>query len=172
MYIGHKFAIRKNVRRNEVIGSYDDENESNQVLVQPKLSDVSVCGVAFTIDPNTLGNYYVINYDDHGFTSAVTSGNGSENKLYYRFKKRNLGRSECVSEKDDKETSRNHIPADWMEHLCLALRELKLFLAQENLDVEFAFTKMAGTIYFTSKGFVCLQETCRQRDAGETAMGK
>ena len=69
-----------------VIRSYDDDNMANQVLVQPMLSDVRICGVAFTLDPNTMGNYYVINYDDHGSTSAITSGQGTRNKLYYRFK--------------------------------------------------------------------------------------
>ena len=54
-----------------VIASYDDDNTANQVLVQPMLSDVRICGVVFTLDPNTMGNYYVINYDDHGSTSAI-----------------------------------------------------------------------------------------------------
>lgn len=83
-----------------VIDSYDDHNEENQVLVQPMLSNVCICGVAFTLDPNTLGNYYVINYDDNGSTSAITSGNGTENKLYYRFKQKNQQCSE--TEKDIK----------------------------------------------------------------------
>lgn len=69
-----------------VIGSYDDDNEENQVLVHPMLSKGCICGVAFTMDPNTLGNYYVINYDDSGSTSAITSGQGVRDKLYYRFK--------------------------------------------------------------------------------------
>ena len=66
-----------------VVNSYDDHNEENQVLVQPMLSNVCICGVAFTLDPNILENYYVINYDDNGSASAITSGNGTENKLYY-----------------------------------------------------------------------------------------
>ena len=66
-----------------VIASYDDDNSANQILVQTMLSDVRICGIAYTLDPNTMGNYYVINYDDNGSTSAVTSGNATENKLYY-----------------------------------------------------------------------------------------
>ena len=50
------------------------------------LKDVQYCGVAFTVDPSTLGNYYVINYDETGSTSAITSGNGKESKLLYIFK--------------------------------------------------------------------------------------
>lgn len=60
----------------EVISSYDDNNNLNEILVQPMLSDISICGVAFTLDPNTMGNYYVVNYDDSGSTSVITSGQG------------------------------------------------------------------------------------------------
>ncbi len=109
-----------------VIASYDDDNEANQVLVQPMLLNVCICGVAFTLDPNTMGNYYVINYDDSGSTSAITSGQGMKNKLYYRFKA------------DISETVKAHFAS--MDRLCLELKELEEFFGQNNLDVEFAFT--------------------------------
>lgn len=60
-----------------VINSYDEVNDLNQVLVQPMHKNVSICGVAFTLDPNNLGNYYVVNYDETGSTSAVTAGNSA-----------------------------------------------------------------------------------------------
>lgn len=108
----------------QVISSYDDGNLQNQVLVQPMLKNTKMCGVAFTVDPNTLGNYYVINYDDTGSTSSVTSGSVTNNYLYYQFKPE----------------------AYWggppqMQKLCKALKELEAFFGQENLDVEFAFTE-------------------------------
>ena len=71
---------------NTVIASFDDGNPDNQILVQPMLKNVKVCGVAFTMDPSTMGNYYVINYDTTGSTSAITSGTGMQNKLLYIFK--------------------------------------------------------------------------------------
>lgn len=134
-----------------VIGSYDDENEANQVLVQPMLSDVSMCGVAFTLDPNTMGNYYVINYDDSGSTSAVTSGNGTENKLYYRFKQKDLRCS--VTKEGHKDYS---VSEDRIDRLCLALQELEDFFRQNNLDVEFAFTG-AGRLYVLQVRALCIQ---------------
>ena len=70
----------------QVITSYEGSDPGNQVLVQPMLEHVAICGVAFTLDPNTGGNYYVINYDKTGSTSAVTSGNGKNDFLYYQFK--------------------------------------------------------------------------------------
>ena len=92
-----------------VIASYDDDNGNNQVLVQPMLSDVCSCGVAFTLDPNTMGNYYVINYDESGSTSAITSGQSTSNKLYYRFK-------------SDMAEAVNPQPLS-MDQLCLAFKE-------------------------------------------------
>ncbi|MEZ3508133.1 MAG: phosphoenolpyruvate synthase [Lachnospiraceae bacterium] len=119
-----------------VVNSYDDENDANQLLVQPMLSDVQICGVAFTVDPNTMGNYYVINYDERGSTSAITSGTATENRLYYRFKQQI---SEQTRIKEIGSTDR-------MNRLCLALQELEEFFGQDNLDVEFAFAA-TGVLY-------------------------
>lgn len=126
-----------------VIASYDDTQEENQVLVQPMLSDVCICGVAFTLDPNTMGNYYVINYDDGGSTSSVTSGQGRENKLYYRFK-----------ESAPEDTCGQPEP---INRLCLALKGLEEFFGQNNLDVEFAVTSK-NEIYILQVRALCIRQ--------------
>lgn len=136
-----------------VITSYDDDNEKNQILVQPMLSDVRICGVAFTLDPNTMGNYYVINYDDNGSTSAITSGSGTENKLYYRFKKK-------------AESERTQMPEQPMDRLCLALRELEDFFGQDNLDVEFAFTA-DSELYILQVRALCIQGESANKEMQE-----
>ena len=123
-----------------VIASYDDDNGRNQVLVQPMLQDVSLCGVAFTLDPNTLGNYYVINYDVTGSTDSVTSGQGQDNRLYYQFK--GLDISEVPQE---------------LQRLICALQELELIFCQDNLDVEFAITK-EGELYILQVRALCVSE--------------
>lgn len=109
---------------NRVIDSFDDNNMENQILVQPMLKHVKYCGVAFTVEPGTLGNYYVINYDETGSTSAITAGNGKESKLLYRFKKAATG-------------ARTGFPAN----LYITLEELENLSGQNNLDVEFAVTE-------------------------------
>ncbi len=108
----------------QVIQSFEDNNEENQVLVQPMLEQVKICGVAFTMEPSTLGNYYVINYDETGSTSSITSGTGKAHKLFYFFK----GRDDV------------HVPSQ-MGKLCKTLEELEKLFGQENLDVEFAITE-------------------------------
>ena len=55
-----------------VVRSYGEGDGSDQILVQPMLQNAAFSGVAFTLDPGTCGNYYVVNYDETGQTSAVT----------------------------------------------------------------------------------------------------
>lgn len=121
-YVQNRQEFEKAVR--EVIASFDDDNDDNQILVQPMLIDVMVCGVAFTLDPNALGNYYVINYDESGSTSSITSGNGHQNKLLYVFK----GMAEGIK-------------PEYIHKLCLTLKELEDLTESKHLDVEFAVTK-------------------------------
>lgn len=123
---------------NRVIASFDDDNEDNQVLVQPVLKNVKYCGVAFTLDPNTLGNYYVINYDDTGSTSSVTSGNGEDSRLIYIFK-------------GIQENEKN----GFVYRLCTALRELEQLFDKDNLDVEFAVTE-DGELYIFQVRALCI----------------
>lgn len=106
----------------DVISSYDDNNPDNQILVQPMLENVKMGGVAFTLEPNTMGNYYVINYDVSGSTDAITSGTGQNDKLVYIFKGK-------TSEAEPK-----------MQKICRALEELEVITGTKKLDVEFAMT--------------------------------
>ncbi|MFW5650256.1 MAG: PEP/pyruvate-binding domain-containing protein [Acetivibrio ethanolgignens] len=123
-----------------VIASFDDDNPENQVLVQPMLQDVKLCGVAFTVEPNTNGNYYVINYDTTGSTSAITSGTGKNNKLLYAFK----GKENKSEPKE-------------IQRLYVALQELEVLFGQPNLDVEFAITN-AGELYILQVRSLVLRE--------------
>ena len=156
-----------------VISSYDDDNKMNQVLVQPMLEDVSICGVAFTLDPNTMGNYYVINYDDKGSTSAITSGSGDSSKLFYKFKRENCEQV-MIEEGQVSAAIRQGAPSGdlavsvsvsetRMEQLCLALQELEGFFGQNNLDVEFAFTK-ANVLYILQVRTLCIQREPADRE--------
>lgn len=135
----------------QVIKSYDDENGANQVLVQPMLESVALCGVAFTLEPSTLGNYYVVNYDETGSTSAITSGNGKQAYLYYQFKNADL---EVCPQK--------------LKVLIKTLKELEEFFGQDNLDVEFAVTE-EGNLYILQVRALCVPErrVNKERQADE-----
>lgn len=127
-----------------VIQSYDDGNPDNQILVQPMLDQVSICGVAFTLEPNTSGNYYVVNYDNSGSTSGITSGMGDTNILYYRFKGWNMD--------EDMEPVEQDVQMNW---LCSALKEIEDFFGRDSLDVEFAFTE-EGSLYILQVRPLCV----------------
>ena len=133
--------------------SYGGVNDEDQVLVQPMLKDVKLSGVAFTLDPSTLGNYYIINYDETGQTSAVTSGTGKNSCLYYHFK----------------EASEELAPIK-LRPILATLKELEVYFGQDNLDVEFAVTE-DGTVYTLQVRTLCISQKRidRNRQAEEIA---
>lgn len=111
----------------QVIQAMGDDEE-NEVLIQPYLEDVDLCGVAFTVDPNTGGNYYVINYDNKtGSTCSVTDGTGTQLEILYHFKAAPFAPK---------------APFDQVVKLC---QELEGLFQSPNLDIEFAFSK--GQLY-------------------------
>ena len=124
----------------QVIRTYDDDGCANQVLVQPMLVSVKMCGVAFTLEPSTLGNYYVVNYDETGSTSAITSGNGEKASLYYQFK-----------------DADSEVCPQTLRPIIAALKELEEFFNQDNLDVEFAVTE-DGRLYILQVRALCVPQ--------------
>lgn len=125
----------------EVIASYGEYNPGNQILVQPMLTDVRMSGVAFTLDPNTMGHYYVINYDDKtGSTESITSGTLRKSKLFYSFKL-----------KAEKENAA-------MGKLCRCLQELEGLFGKDNLDVEFA-ADSGGKLYILQVRPLCIRHS-------------
>lgn len=100
----------------------------NQILIQPFLADVELCGVAFTVDPNTGGNYYVLNYDcATGSTTSVTDGTGTHLKTFYHFK------------------GSPDLPPAPLEQVVRLCRELEELFQRPALDLEFAIAD--GELY-------------------------
>jgi phosphohistidine swiveling domain-containing protein len=116
-----KDALRAAVSR--VIASYGERDVHNQLFVQPMLGNVALSGVAFSIDPNNAGPYFVVNYDDSsGSTSTVTSGETNQVRTLYFCR---------------------HSPGKVPENLAGVIdlvRELETLLGSNAIDVEFART--------------------------------
>ena len=109
---------------NKVFDSYDSKHSSNQVFIQPLLTDIKISGVAFSKEPSTGANQIVINYDNSsGYTDTVTSGNTNNLKTYYFFK--------------EYET----LPEGFLKKVILLVFELEEVLKTDELDIEFAITK-------------------------------
>lgn len=117
-------ALRQAVERVAKIMGAEPEN---QIFVQPCLTHVELCGVAFTADPNTGGNYYILNYDKTGSTSSVTDGSGQTLEIFYHFK--------AAPEPPP-------APLDRVVALC---RELEKLFQCPALDLEFALSD--GELY-------------------------
>ena len=100
----------------------------NQIFIQPFLTRVELCGVAFTADPNTGGNYYILNYDRKtGSTSSVTDGTGTQLETFYHFKGAPIPPP---------------APLDQVIRLC---QELETLFRRPALDIEFAISE--GELY-------------------------
>jgi glutamine kinase len=104
-----------------VINSYGDtlQNE-DEVFLQPMLENVLMSGVVFSADLDTLSSYYIVNYDESGSTSSVTSGMSNELKTF-------------ISYKDNQ-----NITNDNLKRLILATKECQNIFNNDFLDIEFA----------------------------------
>lgn len=126
----------------QVIASYQSADVQNQVLVQPMLTDIRICGVAFTRDPSTQGDYYVINYDRTGSAQGITSGSTmqQETYLYYCFKNKLYFQDEDIGK------------------IVTCLQELEKICDSNSLDVEFAITNSNKLFVLQVRPLCCIQE--------------
>ena len=107
----------------EVYESYQTE-ENEEILVQPMLKNTVKSGVVFTVDMETMADYYVINYESGDDTEAVTSGKSKELKTFIAYK--------------------NHSTDSYDEDLGNVIstcREIEKELETGCLDIEFAVTE-------------------------------
>ena len=115
-----------------VINSYTDQNDSNEVLIQPFLENTESSGVAFTADPDTLASYFVINYDLSGSTDSITSGNSKTDKTLVVLK----GKS-----------NEAEFPNYWIANLIKTMNEIEKLLCQDALDIEFGVSEKKILIF-------------------------
>lgn len=104
----------------EVISVFHDERD--QVLVQPMIGEVTMCGVAMTRALEDGSPYYVINYDDvSGRTDTVTGGIG-------------VSKTVCIY----KGVRPEYFDSPRLWRVLDMLRGLERHYGQTPLDVEFA----------------------------------
>ena len=106
----------------QVITSYGEPDEDDQVLVQPMVTNVLISGVAFTRTLEYGAPWYVINYETNGDTEAITSGSSTDhNTLLIR-----------------RHADKLQLPEPRLAGLVKALREIEALLGYDALDIEFA----------------------------------
>ncbi len=107
----------------QVISSYRDSLTNNdEVFIQPMLENVTMSGVIFTSDMDTLSSYYIVNYDESGSTTSVTSGDSNNLKTFISLKENKI------------------IENKKLKQLIKATKECEEIFNNKFLDIEFAFS--------------------------------
>jgi phosphoenolpyruvate synthase/pyruvate phosphate dikinase len=119
--IKDKKSIKNAIEK--VINSFGKNfNQNDEVFIQQMLSRVTMSGVIFSCDMNTLSPYYIINYDKSGSTNSVTSGNTNNLKSFVCFKEYKKVRDKNLKKIID------------------TTKECEKIFNNEFLDIEFAFS--------------------------------
>lgn len=140
----------------EVVASYAEDGRpaagEEQVLVQPMVEDISMCGVVFTHDLDTGAPYYVINYDDEtGRHDTVTGGRDDVSRTLL-VRRSQTGRVESPR----------------FRALLAAVREVEDAVRSPGLDIEFAVTRRGEVFILQVRRMACQvnwnRETTRRVD--------
>lgn len=106
-------------------------NDNDEILIQPYLSSISLCGVAFSVDKDNFSPYYCIECDYSGSSSSITDGSSKEKISYFQY--RQMPSKDIMGNKDSKN-----------ERFCkiiALMQELETLLQHKFIDIEFAFAK-------------------------------
>lgn len=99
----------------------DSMNGDGEILIQPMLSNIFSCGVAFSVDKENLSPYFCVEYDQSGSTSSITAGENAESITSFVFR-------------DYEFKEKNHL-----SQITEMIKELEGIYDYPFLDVEFAF---------------------------------
>ena len=119
--VNSKNLIDKAIR--QVIASYGNSlNAADEIFIQPMLKNVSMSGVVFTADIDTLSPYYIVNYDESGSTNSITSGQEGVFKTFICLKGNQI------------------IEDDKLKLIIKASKECEQIFNNQFLDIEFAIS--------------------------------
>ncbi|WP_416862083.1 hypothetical protein, partial [Helicobacter ganmani] len=99
----------------------------DEILIQPMLEHIAMCGVAMSADKDTLAPYYCIEWDKSGSNSAITDGS-AKGLSFFAHKEAELPKDSTL------------------KAIIVMLRELESLFDYKFLDVEFAIDS-SGDLY-------------------------
>ncbi|MBK1993206.1 hypothetical protein FSE90_02880, partial [Campylobacter novaezeelandiae] len=106
----------------------------DEILIQPMLEDIKICGVAFSVDKDNFAPYYCLSYDKSGSNSSITDGSSNNAYVYFHYR-------------DYLEFKDHH-----NQQIITMIKELEKLFDCNFLDVEFAFATYKG-----KRELFCLQ---------------
>lgn len=119
-------------------------SENDEILVQPSLLEIELCGVAFSRDKDCFAPYFCISFDESGSNDSITDGSARNAINYFEFRGEvSSERSEAVIESKNQDSfeSKNEKYMPQIRTLIAAMWELERIFNCDFLDVEFAFIK-------------------------------
>ncbi|HED4583836.1 TPA: hypothetical protein R4423_000652 [Campylobacter jejuni] len=96
-------------------------SKSDEILVQPMLENITLCGVGFSVDKDNFSPYFCLQYDENGSNSSITDGSSKSAKTYYHYR-------DYLEFKDIR-----------LQKIIELIKELEVLYDCCFLDVEFAF---------------------------------
>ncbi|XAK38152.1 PEP-utilizing enzyme [Campylobacter coli] len=96
-------------------------SKSDEILIQPMLENITLCGVGFSVDKDNFSPYFCLQYDENGSNHSITDGSSKSAKTYYHYR-------EHLDFKDIK-----------LQKIIELIKELESLYDCCFLDVEFAF---------------------------------
>lgn len=96
-------------------------SKSDEILIQPMLENITLCGVGFSVDKDNFSPYFCLQYDESGSNNSITDGSSKSAKTYYHYR-------EHLDFKDIK-----------LQKIIELIKELESLYDCCFLDVEFAF---------------------------------
>ncbi|PZT48054.1 hypothetical protein B6S12_05765 [Helicobacter valdiviensis] len=100
----------------------------DEILIQPMLDDIAMCGVAFSVDKDNFAPYYCIEFDKSGTSHAITDGSAKEKFSFFSHR--------GAKDLEDKD----------LKSLIDLIKELEKLYNYPFIDVEFAKNKK-GELY-------------------------
>lgn len=103
-------------------------NLDDEILIQPMLESILLCGVAFSVDKDSFAPYFCIEFDKSGSTHSITDGSSKEKLTFF-------------AHRESKEINdRNLIK------IIKLIKELESIFSYNFLDIEFAIMQN-GELY-------------------------
>lgn len=96
-------------------------SKSDEILIQPMLENITLCGVGFSVDKDNFSPYFCLQYDESGSNNSITDGSSKSAKTYYHYR-------EHLDFKDIK-----------LQKIIELIKELESLYDCCFLDIEFAF---------------------------------